>query len=336
MNAVAERSDGPSSPRNPLSRAWGAVWDPTPASMRLLALLGVIGNAGIIATGGAVRVTKSGLGCPEWPKCTGDSLVPTAHPEHSAVNMAIEFGNRMLTFLVLAVGVAVFVAALRLRPRRRDLVVLAAAQPASVFAQAIIGGIVVLTELHPASVSLHFLISPVLLIFCVALWVRAGEGDEPPRALVGRGVRRLTLALVGVSAALMVAGTVVTGTGPHAGDADSRRWGFNIEDVARVHSAFAWLTVGLTVVLLVVLQRTGAPSALRRRAMELFVLELSQGVIGYIQYFTGAPATLVVLHMLGSAIMWIAALRVVLATRDRGPLVTARPEPAQARAAQPA
>ncbi|MEU5880685.1 COX15/CtaA family protein [Spirillospora sp. NPDC047279] len=333
---MAERSDGPSSPRNPLSRAWGAVWDPTPASMRLLALLGVIGNAGIIATGGAVRVTKSGLGCPEWPKCTGDSLVPTAHPEHSAVNMAIEFGNRMLTFLVLAVGVAVFVAALRLRPRRRDLVVLAAAQPASVFAQAIIGGIVVLTELHPASVSLHFLISPVLLIFCVALWVRAGEGDEPPRALVGRGVRRLTLALVGVSAALMVAGTVVTGTGPHAGDADSRRWGFNIEDVARVHSAFAWLTVGLTVVLLVVLQRTGAPSALRRRAMELFVLELSQGVIGYIQYFTGAPATLVVLHMLGSAIMWIAALRVVLATRDRGPLVTARPEPAQARAAQPA
>ncbi|WP_225993154.1 COX15/CtaA family protein [Actinomadura rudentiformis] len=381
---MAERSDVVPSPRNPLTRAWAAVWHPTPASMRFLALLGVIGNAGIIATGGAVRVTKSGLGCPDWPKCTGDSLVPTAHPDHAAVNMAIEFGNRMLTFLVLAIGVAVFVAALRLRPRRRDLVLLATAQPASVFAQAIIGGIVVLTELHPASVGLHFLISPALLIFCVALWVRAGEGDEPVRPLVADGVRRLILALIGVTALLMVAGVVVTGTGPHAGDAKSQRWGFNIEDVARIHSAVAWLTVALTVVLLVVLRRTGpplggrpprppgkgrltgglhsaalrsghrsgptlegrpprppgkgrltgglhsaalrsghrsgAPSALQRRAVELFVIEMAQGVIGYVQYFTGVPAVLVVLHMLGSAIMWIAVLRLIFAARDRGPL----------------
>ncbi|MFI0446244.1 heme A synthase [Actinomadura sp. 6N118] len=355
MSAVAERSDVVPSSRNPLTRVWAAVWHPTPASMRLLALLGVIGNAGIIATGGAVRVTKSGLGCPDWPKCTGDSLVPTAHPDHSAVNMAIEFGNRMLTFLVLAIGVAVFVAALRLRPRRRDLVLLACAQPASVFAQAIIGGIVVLTKLHPASVGLHFLISPALLIFCLALWVRAGEGDEPVRPLVGSGVRRLILALIGVTALLMVAGTVVTGTGPHAGDAESRRWGFNIEDVARIHSAFAWLTVALTIVLLVVLRRTrpplggrpprppgkgrltgglhsaalrsghrsGAPSALQRRAVELFVIEMAQGAIGYVQYFTGVPAVLVVLHMLGSAIMWIAALRLIFAARDRGPLAPA-------------
>ncbi|MFG2001227.1 heme A synthase [Spirillospora sp. NPDC048911] len=332
---MAERSDVVPSPRNPLTRAWGAVWHPTAASMRFLALLGVIGNAGIIATGGAVRVTKSGLGCPDWPKCTGDSLVPTAHPDHSAVNMAIEFGNRMLTFLVLAIGVAVFVAALRLRPRRRDLLLLASAQPASVFAQAIVGGIVVLTKLHPASVGVHFLVSPALLIFCVALWVRAGEGDGPVRALVGQGVRRLTLALVGVTALLMVAGTVVTGTGPHAGDAESRRWGFNIEDVARVHSAIAWLTVALTVVLLVVLRRTGAPAALQRRAVELFAIEMAQGVIGYVQYFTGVPAVLVVLHMLGSAIMWIAALRLVFATRDRGPLATATPAPETLEASRP-
>ncbi|WP_395106341.1 heme A synthase [Actinomadura sp. SCN-SB] len=318
MNAVAEG--------NPLTRVRDAVWRPTPASMRVLALLGVIGNAGIIGTGGAVRVTESGLGCPEWPRCTGDSLVPTHSPEHPAVNMAIEFGNRMLTFLVLAVGLLVFIAALRLAPRRRGLVWLAAAQPASVVAQAVIGGIVVLTKLHPTSVSLHFLVSPALLIFCVALWVRVGETDEPPRRVVGPAVRRLAGALAAATGLVLVAGTVVTGTGPHAGDAEARRYGFNIEDVTRVHSSLAWVTVALTVTLLVVLHRVRAPAGLRRRALELFALELAQGLIGYVQYFMGVPAALVVLHMLGAALMWIAALRVVLATRTRGP-VSPAPEP---------
>ncbi|MEU6036587.1 COX15/CtaA family protein [Actinomadura sp. NPDC047616] len=318
------------------SRARDAVWRPTPASMRLLALFGVIGNAGIIATGGAVRVTESGLGCPEWPKCTGDSLVPTHSPEHPAVNMAIEFGNRMLTFLVLAIGLLVFVAALRLRPRRRDLLLLAAAQPLSVVAQAIIGGIVVLTELHPTSVSLHFLVSPALLIFCVALWVRAGEGDAAPRALVGPAVRRIAQALVVATGAVLIAGTVVTGTGPHAGDADSRRYGFNIEDVTRVHSLLAWVTVALTVTLLAALHRTNAPRDVRRRTLELFGLELGQGVLGYVQYFLGVPAPLVVLHMLCAALMWIAVLRVLLSTRDRGPLPVPAPTPTRTKAPQPA
>ncbi|MFF5259505.1 heme A synthase [Actinomadura viridis] len=317
MNAVAVG--------NPLTRARDAVWRPTPASLRLLALFGVIGNAGIIGTGGAVRVTESGLGCPTWPRCTGDSLVPTPHPEHATVNMAIEFGNRMLTFLVLAVGLLVFIAALRLRPRRRDLLLLAAAQPLSVVAQAIIGGIVVLTKLHPTSVSLHFLVSPVLLIFCVALWVRAGEGDAPPRPLVSPVLRWLALALCAATGAVLVAGTVVTGTGPHAGDADSRRYGFNIEDVTRVHSLLAWVTVALTVVLLVALHRVKAPAHLQQRVRELFAIEMAQGLIGYVQYFTGVPAPLVIMHMLGAALMWIAALRVILATRDRGPLPAGTP-----------
>ncbi|MGH3244253.1 MAG: COX15/CtaA family protein, partial [Spirillospora sp.] len=159
---------------NFLNRAWNAVWRPTPASLRLLALLGVLGNVVIVVSGGAVRVTKSGLGCPDWPRCSGDSLVPTSDSEHHVLNMSIEFGNRMITFVVLAVGALVFVAALRLRPRRRSLVWWALAQPMSVVAQAVIGGIVVLTELHPAAVSLHFLVSPALLVFCVALWIRAG------------------------------------------------------------------------------------------------------------------------------------------------------------------
>nr|WP_242911130.1 COX15/CtaA family protein [Actinomadura terrae] len=330
---MAERSP------NPLTRVRDAVWHPTPGSLRFLALLGVIGNALIVATGGAVRVTKSGLGCPEWPRCTGDSLVPTRSAEHPALNMSIEFGNRLLTFVVLGVGVLVFVAALRLRPRRKDLVRWALAQPMSVVAQAVIGGIVVLTDLHPASVALHFMVSPALLIFCVILWVRAGEGDEPPRALAAPAVRRLAAALVAACGVVLVAGTIVTGTGPHAGDADSRRWGFNIEDVTRVHSGLAWITVGLTALTAVVLHRTGAPRAARRRVHELIALELAQGALGYIQYFMGVPGPLVVLHMLGAVLLWIAAWRLALSLRDRGPVPPAAaptPHPATAEAPQPA
>jgi heme A synthase len=331
---VAERASS-----NLLIRTWNAVWRPTPGSLRLLALLGVIGNVVIVVSGGAVRVTKSGLGCPDWPRCTGDSLVPTHSPEHHVLNMSIEFGNRLITFVVLAVGILVFVAALRLRPRRRGLVWWALAQPMSVVAQAVIGGIVVLTELHPAAVSLHFLVSPALLVFCVALWIRAGEGDAPPRPLAGPWTRRLAAALLVSCAAVLVAGTVVTGTGPHAGDAESRRYGFNITDVARIHGELAWVTIALTAIAIVALYRTGAPAAARRRAHELAGLIVVQGAVGYTQYFLGVPAGLVLLHMLGSVLMWIAAFRLFFALRDRGPVPVAEPAPAvpaQAEAPQPA
>ncbi|XRQ15647.1 COX15/CtaA family protein [Actinomadura welshii] len=306
-------------------RMWNAVWRPSPGSLRLLALLGVIGNVLIVVSGGAVRVTKSGLGCPDWPRCSGDSLVPTHNPEHHVLNMSIEFGNRLVTFVVLAAGLLVFIAALRLRPRRRALVWWALAQPMSVVAQAIIGGIVVLTELHPAAVSLHFLVSPALLVFCVALWIRAGEGDAPPRPLAGPWTRRLTAALIVSCAAVLVAGTVVTGTGPHAGDAEARRFGFDITDVARVHSVLAWVTTALTVIVIVVLHRTRAPAAARRRSHELAALIVLQGAVGYLQYFLGVPEGLVLLHMLGSVLMWIAAFRLLFSLRDRGPVPAAGP-----------
>lgn len=304
-----------------------AVWRPTAASMRWLALAGVAGNALIMSTGAAVRVSGSGLGCPTWPKCTGDSLVPTHSSEHAAVNMAIEFGNRLLTFLVLAVGVAVFVAAWRLRPRRRDLLRLAAIQPLSVVAQAIVGGIVVLTDLDPAAVSAHFLLSPALLAAATALWVRASEGDGPPHRLVRAELVWLARALVPVVFALLIAGTVVTGTGPHAGDATSPRFGFRIEQVAQLHADLVWATVGLTFALLLGLRLTNAPGRLQRRALELLAIELAQGVIGYVQYFTGVPGPLVVLHVLGSALVWIATLRVAFAVRERaaGPDPASRP-----------
>jgi cytochrome c oxidase assembly protein subunit 15 len=308
---------------NSLAMLRDAVWRPTSASMRGLALAGVIVNAGIILTGAAVRVTGSGLGCPTWPKCTGASLVPT-HTPH-ALNMAIEFGNRLLTFLVLAVGIAVFVAARRLRPPRRDLVRLALIQPLSVVAQAIMGGITVLTKLHPATVSAHFLLSIALLAAAVILWVRTGEGDDAPRPLVRTELLWVGRGLIAVVAALLLVGTIVTGTGPHAGDAKARRWNFNLEQVAQLHVDFVWATVGLTFALLLGLRLTSAPRPAQRRALELLLIELVQGAIGYVQYFTNVPAALVAAHVLGSTLVWIATLRVVFALRDRGGVPAATP-----------
>jgi cytochrome c oxidase assembly protein subunit 15 len=316
---------------NPLTGLIDAVWRPTSASMRWLALAGVAGNALIMSTGAAVRVSGSGLGCPTWPKCTGDSLVPTHSAEHAAANMAIEFGNRLLTFLVLAVGVAVFVAAVRLRPRRKDLLRLAAIQPLSVVAQAIVGGIVVLTDLHPAAVAAHFLLSPALLAAATALWVRSCEGDEPARRLVRGELVWLARALIGVVFALLIAGTVVTGTGPHAGDVKSPRFGFKIEQVAQLHADIVWATVGLTFALLLGLRLTNSPRLAQRRALELLAVELAQGVIGYVQYFTGVPGPLVVLHVLGAALVWIATLRVAFALRERGEVPATDPWPARER-----
>ncbi len=302
---------------NTLTRLRDVVWRPTPRAVRGLALASVVGNALIMGTGAAVRVSGSGLGCPTWPKCTGTSLVPTHSAEHSAVNMGIEFGNRMLTFLVLAVGAAVFVAALRLRPRRTVLVRLAVIQPLSVVAQAIVGGVVVLTDLHPATVSLHFLLSPALLAAAVALWVRAGESDEPAHRVVRPELTWLGRALVPVTAALLIAGTVVTGTDKYPGDIRAQRWPFDFERVTQLHVDLVWATVGLTFALLLGLRLTGAPKAAQRRAAELFAVELAQGVIGYVQYFTGVPAAMVVVHVLGSAAVWIAVLRVFFALRER-------------------
>ncbi len=302
----------------PLLKIRDAVWNPTPASVRLLALLGVIANTVIIVTGGAVRLTKSGLGCPTWPRCNGGSLVPTAHSTHSALNQGIEFGNRMLSVMVLVVGIAVFTAALRMRPRRRVVVRLAAVQAFSVVLQAVMGGITVLTDLNPIAVSAHFLLSIALLAAAVALHVRTGEGDEPPRLLVRSELLWLGSGLLGVIAVLLTVGTLVTGSGPHAGDDKAPRYHFAIDQVAQLHADLVWLTVGLTFALLLAARLTGAPARVRRWALALLLVEFAQGAIGYTQYWSNDPALLVGMHMFGAALVWIAALRVVFAMRDRG------------------
>ncbi|MFJ2032526.1 heme A synthase [Streptosporangium sp. NPDC087985] len=303
------------------------VWSPTAATVRRWALAAVVVNAGITVTGAAVRVTKSGLGCPTWPRCTPESFVPAAHGEISSLNMAVEFGNRLLTFLVLAVGLACLIAALRFLPRRPDLIRLAWLQPIGVAVQGLWGGLVVRSALNPVTVSVHFLISVGLIAACVALHARSKEGDAAPERLVHRDLRTLGYALTAAVAVLLVAGVVVTGTGPHSGDEIASRFAFDIETVARIHADVVYLVVGLTFALLFALHVTDAPGRARRAALTLLAVELAQGVIGYVQYFLAVPAFLVGLHVLGSTLVWICTLRVVFAMRSRGPLGTPAARP---------
>ena len=316
-------------------RAWADPFlFPTPTSMRWVALAGVAANAGIIMTGAAVRLSASGLGCPDWPDCTSSSLVAAHTRGDPMIHTYIEFTNRMLTFAVMVVAVLVMITAWRFRPagaRRRGLIWLAAAQPLGVVAQAVLGGIVVLTDLNPAAVSLHFLLSSTILALAVTLWSRCAEGDGPATRLVRADLRVLSVALVPVVALMLAAGTVVTGTGPlagatfvpHAGGRPSYvpRYHLPLEGVTQLHADIGWMLGTLVAVLAVCLQLTGAPQRVRRLGWLLLGLVGLQGVIGYAQYFSGLPAGLVWVHVSGSVLIWIAALRLMFATRDRGPVV---------------
>ena len=316
-------------------RAVDAVWDPTPASMRRIALAGVISSAGIILTGAAVRLSKSGLGCPDWPQCTRGSLVAAHTRGDPMFHTWIEFGNRLVTVAVTVVAVAVLIAAWRFRPggrgapgarRRMDLVWLAAVQPAGIVAQIVLGGIVVLTNLNPAAVSLHFIVSIAVVAAAVALHVKCTEGIAPPRSLVRTDLRMLGYGVVAVVAVMMAAGTVVTGTGPLAGAGDVPRYHLPLAGATQFHADIGWLLAGLTVALVVGLHATRAPARVMWQGWLLLGLLGAQGVIGYTQYFTGLPAGLVWVHVAGSLLIWIAALRLMFATRDRGPLIPPPPE----------
>jgi heme a synthase len=322
--------DAPSAPRGASGwarRAVDAVWSPSPVSMRRIALAGVLSTAGIILTGAAVRLSKSGLGCPDWPQCTRSSLVAAHTRGDPMFHTWIEFGNRLVTVLVTVVAVAVLIAAWRFRPggpgarRRADLVWLAAAQPAGVVAQIVLGGIVVLTDLNPAMVSLHFMVSVAVVAAAVALHVRCTEGTEPARPLVRSDLRLLAWAVVAVTAVMLAAGTVVTGTGPLAGAGAVPRYHLPLTGVTQLHSDIGWLLGGLTLPLVVGLRLTRAPAQVMRQGWLLLGLLGVQGVIGYTQYFTGLPAGLVWVHVAGSLLIWIAALRLMFAVRDRGPLI---------------
>ncbi|MBA2895980.1 COX15/CtaA family protein [Nonomuraea soli] len=290
-----------------------------PRTMPAWALAAVVVNSLITVTGAAVRVTGSGLGCPTWPRCTPDSYLPAPHAEISMVNTAIEFGNRLLTFLVLAVALGCLLVAMRQRPRRPGLVKLAWLQPIGCAVQGLWGGLVVHTLLNPVTVSVHFLLSIAMTAGAWVLYVRAKESDGPAERLVHRDILRLGHVLVAAVAVLLVAGVVVTGTGPHSGDSLASRFPFDIETVARLHADIVYVVIGLSFALLFALHVTDAPRTARRAAVALLAVELSQGFIGYLQYFMGVPALLVGLHVFGSTLVWIFTLRLVTSMRTRLP-----------------
>ncbi|GAU68404.1 putative cytochrome c assembly protein [Streptomyces sp. NBRC 110611] len=308
-------------------------WQPSAAFVRRAALATVVMAVIIVVTGGAVRLSQSGLGCSTWPKCTPESLTPTAA---MGINGLIEFGNRMLTYVLCAV-IGLFIIAARARhPRRRSLTRLGWAQFWLTMTNAVIGGITVLTGLNPYIVGSHFLAATALLTVAVLSWKRAGEGDEEPRELVARPVRQLAWLLVAATGALTVVGTVVTGTGPHAGDAKKvHRIPLDWQEITQLHVDFVYIVVGLSVALWFTLRAVKAPAAPRRTVLELLACLAAQGVIGYVQYFLGLPELVIGFHMLGSALVWICVLRAALALRDRGPLpegeaTAAEPRPAAA------
>ncbi|BCJ63208.1 COX15/CtaA family protein [Polymorphospora rubra] len=296
-----------------------------PSLVRRIALASIIANVGIVVTGGAVRLTASGLGCPTWPRCTDESYVSTAE---MGIHGAIEFGNRLLTFAVGAVALAALVAVLLHRPRRRSLVLLALAVLAGIAVQAIIGGITVHTDLHPMIVGIHFVGSMALLLLTYALWRRIGESDGPKVRTVPAPLHALVWITTAVSAAVIMVGTLVTGSGPHAGDADAERNGLDPATISQLHADLVFLLIGLSVALWLALKAVGAPPRAVRAAVVLLVVELAQGVVGFVQYLTDLPVLLVGLHMLGSCLVWLATLAVLWSTRERPPVGAATTPPA--------
>jgi len=308
------RADAVAAVRNPLAFI-AERWTPTPRTVRRAALAALVMSVVIVVTGGAVRLTGSGLGCPTWPKCTDDSLTATGA---MGFHGAIEFGNRMLTYvLCAAVGWAI-IAARSEKPYRRGLTRLGWAQFWVVMSNAVLGGIVVLVGLNPYTVAAHFVATSALIAIATVMWQRTREGDAPPRPLVGGAVRQLVWFLVAAAVLLILVGTVVTGAGPHAGDSSEvARMPIDWETVSKAHAVLAWIVVSLTFALWFVLKAVDAPKNPLHRSRDLFLILLAQGVIGYVQYFTDLPELLVGLHMLGSALVWIAVLRVLLALRER-------------------
>jgi cytochrome c oxidase assembly protein subunit 15 len=263
--------------------------------LRPLGWATLVANITLVVTGGAVRLTASGLGCPTWPRCTDRSFTP--HGELD-LHSAIEFGNRMLTFVLAAIAIATFVAAWQ--SGRRELRTLALVLGLSIPAQAVIGGITVLTDLNPWVVSFHLLCS-LAIIGLAVLFLRRIDHPHPG---VSRGPA-LTLAWLTFAAAwvVMYVGTVVTGSGPHAGDLDVDRNGLDPLQVSQLHADAVFLLIGLTVGLLFAVRAAGARGGAQQAVVTLLAVELAQGTIGFVQYFTDLPIVLVGFHLLGAGLI---------------------------------
>ncbi|MGD9955076.1 MAG: heme A synthase [Candidatus Nanopelagicales bacterium] len=298
-----------------------------PKPVRGIYVANLVAQGAIVVTGGIVRLTGSGLGCPTWPRCTEGSFVPT--PEQAeGFHKLIEFGNRTLTFVLGLFAVAAIVAALwDARRRRREdlpsrpvLTRLAFVPFLGTVAQAVLGGITVLTGLNPLVVGSHFLLSMVIVLLCTMLVHRAAEyADEPVVEAVRREIRIGVHALTFVMAVVVVLGVLVTASGPHAGDAETPRLGLDPQLISWLHADVVFLALGLLAGLIVALRASRADTYdVAHDAVVVLLLMLAQAGVGYVQYFTGLPWVLVAVHLLGSVLVWWATARLLLRTRRRG------------------
>ena len=263
-------------------------------------------QSALVLTGGAVRLTGSGMGCPTWPECVPGSYLPVEGQEEGALHAWIEFGNRLLTFALFFVAVATFIAALR--SGRRDLRFLSATQILGILAQGVLGGITVLTHLNPLSVASHLLLSILLIAAATSLHSRRHQPHVRTSSTQLR-ISRLSVAHIAVAFIVIAIGTLVTGSGPHAGDVDAPRLNFDISTIARFHSSSVWTLLFITFIF----YRSKDLRFETRRWLNIFLLlALAQGILGYIQYWLGVPELLVFFHLLGSVLVWIAAWRIRL------------------------
>ncbi len=272
----------------------------------------VFTQSAIVVTGASVRITGSGLGCSTWPECTPGSFTPTPEQPESPLHAWIEFGNRLLTFVLLINALLLFIAILR--NRRRELRKLGAIQLAGILAQGVLGGITVLTGLNPATVAAHFLLSIVLIAAALSLRQRA-HGKTPTDIKLTPLTRRLARVTLTLTALVIFAGTIVTGSGPHAGDDLAERFNLDPRTMSWIHADLVIALVGVSVALLIA-TRLGESEATRNTwgvSLRNFLLIcLAQGLIGYTQYFTGLPELLVGFHILGSVLVWLTIWNLII------------------------
>jgi cytochrome c oxidase assembly protein subunit 15 len=311
----------------------------SPRAYRLITMAALVLLVAIVVTGAGVRLTGSGLGCTDWPRCTEETFTPS-----SDLHAKIEFYNRMITGLVSVVVVLAVLGSLRRAPRRKDLVWLSLGLVGGVIGQIILGGLVVLSDLNPWLVQGHFVVSMVLVADAAVLTHRAGLPDGvAQRPVVTPALLRWGQVLVGLCILVMLTGTLVTGSGPHSGHneaepgatkaeqlqaaQDVRRLPIAVHDAARIHGTTMLVFLGATIWVLVQLRRHQPAGKLLAATTTLLTVLILQGAIGYTQYFTGVPPGLVALHILGASLVWVAVLMVYL--HMRAPLESGVPAAAQ-------
>ena len=300
------------SPRTDQALRPGSRW------LSPILLANLVAEVAIVVTGGLVRVTGSGLGCPTWPECVDGSITPTIE-QAEGIHKWIEFGNRTLTGVLGLLALATIVAVWRWAPRRA-MKVAAVTVFVGVLVQAVLGGITVLLGLHPATVAAHFLVSMGLVAAASYLWFARHETGAAPVPLVPPIVTRLAWATTAVGGVVLFLGTLVTGSGPHSGDADEpARLGFDPRTISWLHADVVMLFVGLVVATWLTARLTSkdADRAPGRAWFAVLAVSLAQGVVGYAQYFTNLPEALVIAHMLGATLLVVALTNGILALRRR-------------------